>query len=85
MNLKQVLDEWAKKLSTKAAEKDTPLQESTDAFKAVTAYYAATQKRAKKASDEDEAADTEGFSFASSSEVVNGDRQHPQVRARRNL
>ena len=69
MSLKKILDEWAKKLSTKAAEKDTPLQESTDAFKAVTAYYTALGKNAKKHPlDED---DEGAFSFANS-EVVNG-------------
>lgn len=66
--LKATLDKWATDLSTKAAQKDTPLQESTDAFKAVTAYYAAQQKSAKnQPQDEDESG---GFSFAD--EVVNG-------------
>ena len=79
MTLKATLDKWASDLSTKAAEKNTPLQESTDAFKAVTAYYAAQQKtRKNQAEDEPESS---GFSFAD--EVVNGDRQHPQVRSRR--
>ena len=41
MTLEKTLDKWASTLSDKAAEKDTPLQESIDAFKAVTAYYAA--------------------------------------------
>lgn len=81
MTLKSILDDWAEKLSTKAAQKDTPLQESTDAFKAVTAYYAAQQKL-RKNQPEDEA-DSEGFSFAD--EVVNGSPgQRAQVRARRN-
>ena len=79
--LKKILDDWAKNLSTKASQKDTPLQESTDAFKAVTAYYAAQQKRGKK-SDDEEPEDT-GFSFAGSDEVVNGSGV-AKVRARRN-
>lgn len=79
MNLKQSLDEFAKKLITKASEKNTPLAESTDAFKAVTAYYAAQQKGRKK-SDDDEPPDT-GFSFADGDEVTNG--RNPQVRTRR--
>jgi len=81
MTLKATLDKWATELSTKAAQKDTSLQESTDAFKAVTAYYAAQQKL-RKNQPEDEA-DSEGFSFAE--EVVNGSPgQRAQVRARRN-
>ena len=81
MTLKSTLDKWAELLSTKAAQKDTPLQESTDAFKAVTAYYAAQQK-SRKNQPEDEG-DSEGFSFAD--EVVNGSPgQRAQVRARRN-
>lgn len=77
--LKKTLDDWANKLAKKAAEKDTPLQESTDAFKAVTAYYVAIGKNAKKhpADEEDDGA----FSFANS-EVVNGGSS--QVRASRN-
>ena len=81
MTLKQTLDKWAETLSTKATQKDTPLQESTDAFKAVTAYYAAQQKVRKHQADDEPV--SEGFSFAE--EVVNGEsRQHPQVRTRRN-
>ena len=84
MTLKQTLDDWANKLATKAAEKDTPLQESTDAFKAVTAYYAATQKRAKKPDEEDEP-DSSGFNFAHGAEVVNGEPgQRKAVHSRRN-
>jgi hypothetical protein len=84
MNLKQVLDKWAEKLSAKAALENTPLQESTDAFKAVTAYYAATQKRAKKP-DEDEVSEAGEFTFGKSDEVVNGEpRQRAAVHPRRN-
>jgi len=84
MSLKAILDTWAEKLSAKAAEKDTPLQESTDAFKAVTAYFAATQKRGKKSGDDDEPADTGGFSFVQSDEVINGaPGQRAKVRTRR--
>ena len=83
MTLKSTLDKLAKTLSDKAAEKNTPLQESIDAFKALTAYYAARQKSAKKSGEDDEP-ETGGFTFAGSDEVVNGERQHPQVRTRRN-
>jgi cytochrome c553 len=80
MTLKSILNKWAEELAAKAAQKDTCLQESTDAFKAVTAYYAAQQKtRKNQAEDEPEPG---GFSFAD--EVGNGERQHPQVRTRRN-
>ena len=53
MTLQKTLDEWVKALSDKSSQKDTPLQESIDAFKAVTAYYAARQKTAKKSSDDE--------------------------------
>ena len=81
MSLQKTLDDWAQELSSKASEKDTPLQESVDAFKAVTAYYAARTKNAKKSGD-DESEEPGGFSFASGSEVING--ASPKVRARRN-
>ena len=84
MTLKQTLDDWANKLATKAAEKDTPLQESTDAFKAVTSYYAAQQKLSLKSGKDDEP-ETGGFSFGQSDEVVNGSPgQHKTVHPRRN-
>ena len=79
MTLKQTLDDWADKLAKKAADKDTTLQESTDAFKAVAGYFAATQKRGKKHDEEPE--ETGGFSFDKQSEVANGDRQRAKVRA----
>lgn len=83
MTLKITLDKLAKTLSDKAAEKNTPLQESIDAFKALTAYYAAQQKRSKNQPDDEP--DSEGFSFAGNDEVVNGSPgQRAQVRARRN-
>ena len=83
MTLKQTLDQWAQKLATKAAQDATPLQESTDAFKAVTAYYAAQTKNAKKHPDDED--ETGGFSFERTDEVVNGSPgQRAQVRARRN-
>ena len=76
--LTKVLDDWANDLAKKA-QKATTLQESTDAFKAVSAYHAAVQKNAKKhPTDED---DEGGFSFASS-EVVNGG-QRAKVRTSR--
>lgn len=80
MSIKQILDTWAKDLAQKA-QKATSLQESTDAFKAVSAYHAAQEKNAKKhPADEDDEGE---FSFASS-EVVNGSPgQREKVRARR--
>lgn len=69
MTLQKTMDKWAQDLCKKASDKDTPLPESTDAFKAVTAYYAVQEKNAKKhPADEDDSGE---FSFASS-EVVNG-------------
>ena len=62
MTLKKTLAEWAETLRKKAEEKDTPLQESIDAFKAVTTYYVAEQKLRKKSGDEDEP-DDGGFTF----------------------
>jgi hypothetical protein len=83
MTLKQTLDKWAQELSAKAAEKTTLIQESTDAFKAVCAYFLGQQKNAKRHPDDDETGEG-GFTFAGSDEVVNGERKHPQVRTRRN-
>ena len=81
MTLKSILDKWAEELSRQAKTKAATLQESTDAFKAVTAYYAAQQKSRKKSSDEDDEP-SEGFSFAND-EVVNGSGDQA-IRTRRN-
>ena len=83
MTLSQTLDKLAKTLADKAADKDTPLLESIDAFKALTQYYAAQQKRARKSGD-DEEPEAGGFSFADSTEVVNGEpRQRATIHSRR--
>jgi len=83
MTLQKTLDQLAETLSKKAAEKTTPLQESIDAFKALTAYFAVQQKRGKRQPEDDEP--TGGFSFADSTEVVNGEpRQRATVHPRRN-
>ena len=68
MNLKAEMDKFAHKLLTKATQDNTPLIESIDAFKAVTAYYAAQQKNRKGQPDEE--VDPSGFTFAD--EVVHG-------------
>lgn len=81
MTLKSTLDKWAEQLAQQAKLKTSTLQESTDAFKAVTAYYAAQQKGRKKGSDEDDEP-SEGFSFAND-EVVNGSGDQA-IRTRRN-
>lgn len=85
MKLATILDKWAETLSKKAGEANTPLAESTDAFKAVTAYFAAQQKRGKKAAD-DEEPEPGGFSFEHGNEVLNGDStgQRAAVHSRRN-
>ena len=62
MTLQQSLAKWAETLRKKAEEKDTPLQESIDAFKAVTTYYVAEQRLRKKSGD-DEEPDDGGFTF----------------------
>jgi len=80
MTLQKTMDKWAQDLCKKASEKDTPLPESTDAFKAVTAYYAARQKLAKKHGEEDD--DPDGFRF-DQIEVPNGGG-NSKVRASRN-
>jgi len=82
MSLQKTMDDLAETLSAKVKEKNTPLQESIDAFKALTAYYAARTKNAKKSGD-DEPEEPGGFSFASGSEVVNGAGSE-KVRTRRN-
>ena len=81
MTLFQTLDKLAKTISEKASEKGTTLEQSIDAFKALTAYYAVQQKRLKNRPEPE--ADSEGFSFAGNDEVSNGSREHPEVRARR--
>lgn len=53
MTLKTDLDTLAASIALKAALSDTSLQESVDALKALTQYYAVLQK-GKKADDEDE-------------------------------
>ena len=68
MNLKAEMDKFAAVLIKKASEDNTPLVERIDAFKAVTAYYAAQQKNRKGQSDEEP--DPSGFTFAD--EVVHG-------------
>ena len=68
MNLKAEMDKFAQTLINKASQGNTPLVESIDAFKAVTAYYAAQQKNRKGQPDEE--ADPSGFTFAD--EVVHG-------------
>lgn len=72
MNLKQSLDKFAKSLIDKASKDDTPLSESTDAFKAVTAYYAAQQRSRKKSGDDDPPPDSDEFSFANGVGGENG-------------
>jgi len=80
MNLQQTMDKWAKGLFDKATKDNTPLAEATDAFKAVTAYYAARQKLAKKHGEEDD--DPDGFRF-DQIEVPNGGGS-TKIRASRN-
>lgn len=82
MNFEKMLDELAQKLSDKAAEKLTPLQESIDAFKALTAYYAAKRKPAKKQEDEDPPEDG-GFTFGNNLGGSQHDGAGTKVRARR--
>lgn len=77
MNLKSSLDKFADALIKKASLSSTSLQESTDAFKAVTAYYAAQQKGRKKSGDDDTPDDGE-FTFG---DETNGGSQ--KVSARR--
>lgn len=80
MTLKKTLDDMADTIRKKVAEKDTSLQESIDAFKALTAYYAVQQKTRKKQDDDEP--ESEGFNFANGI----GEGQHgatPQVRTRR--
>jgi len=78
MSLEKKLDDFATKLIAKACEDSTPLVERTDAFKAVTAYYAAKNKKRGKSDDED--ADPEAFTFTG--DLINGG-QRKAVPARR--
>lgn len=82
MTFKVKLEQLVIAVIDKASEKNTPLQESIDALKAATAYYAATQKRPKKTDDSEQ--DEDGFSFGASSEAVDGSSgQRAKIRARR--
>lgn len=76
MNLKAEMDKFAQALINKASQNATPLIESIDAFKAVTAYYAAQQKNRKGQTDEEP--DPSGFTFAD--EVVHGGNKTPSTR-----
>ena len=82
MNLKKTLDDFASKLAGKASKDDTPLQESTDAFKAVTAYYSAQRKTSRKSGDDEPESD--GFSFADGVGEAEHGGTNPKVPARRN-
>ena len=60
IDFKDSFDKIAKIMADKATEKDTPFAEITDAFKAMTAYYALLLKHKGKTSDDD----ADGFDFA---------------------
>lgn len=78
MNLKKILDDFAEALAKKASKEATTLQESTDTFKALTAYYSAQQKRRSKS--EDDEPDDGGFTFAEGLGADGGKREkvHPR-------
>lgn len=80
MTFEKTMADLAKQIATKASHKDTPLQESIDAFKGLTAYYAARVKNRNKSVD-DEVDDSGDFNFEA--EGQNGG-QHPKVPASRN-
>lgn len=83
-DLRDELDKLAKKIAANAALSDTSLQESIDALKVLTPYYAMTQKLAPKGDDEEaDGATFESFSAAiavNQEERING---QPPVRSRR--
>lgn len=84
-NLRAELDTLAAKIAKNAALSDTSLQESVDALKALTSYYAATQKvDAKGGGDEpDEDAPTFSNFSAQIAEPKEGLNGRTQIRGRR--
>ena len=58
MTLRSECDTLASRIAQKAADKDTPLEQSVDALKALTGYFSAVQK-AREPSEEE----PEGFNF----------------------
>lgn len=61
IDFKASFDKIAEIMAEKAADKDTPFAEITDAFKAMTAYYALLLKHKAKSGDDDS---DDGFDFA---------------------
>lgn len=86
MNLRDELDKLAEQIAKKASLSDTSLQESIDALKVLTPYYALTQKL--KTGDEDP---SDGATFDTFSAEITGteERQNgrttgsAQIRSRR--
>lgn len=85
VDLRTDLDKLAGQIAKKAAQDATSLQESVDALKALTPYYALTQKLAAKSGDDE----TDGATFeAFSAQLVEPQEDRPngrspQVRSRR--
>jgi hypothetical protein len=80
MTLRSNLDDLAASVAEKAQKTETPLQDSTDALKALTALYTALEKNRGQSDDGNE--DTPSFEHFSKSlqEPVNGS---PEIRDRR--
>lgn len=80
--LREELDKLAADIAKKASLSDTSLQESIDALKVLTPYYALTQKL--KTGDEDE---PDGATFDTFSADISGTEERPngrtQIRSRR--
>jgi hypothetical protein len=64
MTLRKELDELASAIAKRAADKETPLAEATDALKMVTAYYAVLQKYHKSGEPVDDEPDFGDFAAA---------------------
>jgi len=75
MSLRNNLDKLAENIAKKAAEKDTSLQESVDALKALTPYYALTAKLAAKGTGDDE---DDGATFDAFSAEIAGAQEEPR-------
>lgn len=90
MSLRDELDALTSALCKRALEKDTPIEASTDALKAATAYYAVRQKVALKAGDDDPSETPVNFAGfqgaiqgASGEEPPNGRPAKPPANRRR--
>jgi hypothetical protein len=74
MTLRTELDKLASSIAKNAALDATSLQEKVDAIKALTPYYALTQKLAAKGADDED----DGATFEAFSSEITGVQEEPK-------